>query len=102
MADVVYGNFIWDSSKNEINKVRHGISFEFAAHVFQDPYLFEFPSADKNSSLEEARYDVVGCVNGVCLVFVACTDRDELIRIISARKATKGERKLYEEHIKRI
>lgn len=102
MADVYYGNFVWDDEKNEKNKKAHGISFEFAVHVFQDPYLYEFPFADKNSSLTEDRYDVLGCVNGVCLVFVACTDRDEKIRIISARKATKSERKLYEENIKRI
>ncbi len=102
MADVFYGDFVWDKRKNEKNKIAHGISFEFAAHVFQDPYLFEFPVADKNSSPNETRYDVIGCVNGVCLVFVACTDRGEKIRIISARKATKSERRLYEENVKRI
>ena len=71
--------FEWDENKNEINKVKHGISFETAALVFQDENRVEI--FDRfHSSLEEERYLLIGKVKG---------------RIISARPANSIEKDIY-------
>ena len=81
----------WDESKNQINIRKHGISFETAAPVFADEERIEY--YNKLHSLDEDRYVVLGCVQGV--LYVVYTMRDEAARLISARLATSTERKIY-------
>lgn len=83
----------WDDEKNEINKNKHGISFESAGWVFSDEARLEF--YDEIHSIDEDRYITIGKVAEV--LFVVFTERDEgeTIRLISARVATAKERRLY-------
>lgn len=81
----------WDDRKNEINKRKHGISFETAAHVFEDINRIEY--FDEAHSTDEDRFIVLGLVRKV--LFVVYTDRGYATRIISARKATEAETEVY-------
>lgn len=81
----------WDDRKNEINKKKHGISFETAAHVFEDINRIEY--FDEAHSSDEDRFIVIGLVRKV--LFVVYTDRGDTTRIISARKATEAETEVY-------
>ncbi len=81
----------WDDAKNRINVRKHGISFETAALVFADEERIEY--YDRLHSLDEDRYVVLGCVQGI--LYVVYTMRDEAARLISARLATPTERKIY-------
>lgn len=93
--------FEWDENKNSINQVKHGISFEEAQTVFyDDDALLE---ADPDHSYEEDRLILLGFSTEVkMLVVVHCYRADNsVIRIISARRATKSERKQYESRIER-
>ena len=83
--------FEWDEDKNRQNKDKHKISFETAAHVFEDPYYVEM--FDFEHSGYEDRYVAIGKVEEV--LFVAFTERKENVRLISARLATKKEKDLY-------
>ena len=83
--------FEWDEEKNIINKKKHNISFETAAHVFDDPECIEM--YDFEHSTNEDRYIALGVVGGV--LFVVYTERKEAIRLISARLATNADRRLY-------
>ena len=83
--------FEWDEEKNELNKKKHGIRFELALRVFYDENRLE--EYDEIHSEDEDRYLSIGYVNGVLVV--VHTDRDEAIRIISARPADKKERVKY-------
>lgn len=83
--------FEWDEDKNTINKIKHKISFETAAHVFDDPEYIEM--YDFEHSLDEDRYIAIGKVGDI--LFVVFTERKDAIRLISARLATEAERRLY-------
>jgi uncharacterized DUF497 family protein len=83
--------FEWDENKNIINKEKHKISFETAAHVFDDPNYIEM--FDFEHSVDEDRYIAIGKVGDV--LFVVFTEKKETIRMISARLATSMERSLY-------
>lgn len=83
--------FEWDYEKNLTNKRKHGISFETATKVFNDPYYIEV--FDSEHSSEEDRYIAIGLVEEV--LFVVFTERRENIRLISARLATEEERRFY-------
>ncbi len=83
--------FEWDEDKNSINKEKHKISFETAAHVFDDPNYIEM--FDFEHSVDEDRYIAIGRVGEV--LFVVFTERKQTIRLISARLATSAERELY-------
>ena len=84
-------NFEWDDKKNKINIQKHGYSFKKAAKVFLDENRIESDHYQENG---EWRFDVIGKIKEI--VFVVCTDRKEdTIRIISARKATKREEETY-------
>ncbi len=88
--------FEWDFRKEESNLLKHGVSFHEAGTALGDPLSVTFP--DSESSVGEARYITIGeSVTGKLLVVVH-TDRYENIRIISARKATRKERRFYEEN----
>ena len=76
-----------------LNKDKHGIDFTEATALWNDPGAIEIPAA----TLEEARYLVIGLINGKYWTVVA-TNRGERIRIISARHSRKSEVTLYEKH----
>ena len=87
-------NFEWDEKKNLLNIKNHGISFEYAARVFVDPLRKE-DYDDRHSNIEENRTFAIGIAEGR-LFFVSFIEPDtETIRIISARKANKHERRYY-------
>jgi len=90
-------HFEWDDNKAKSNFTKHDITFEEAVTVFADPYLL-FTEDSKHSDQEERQWAIGEAENGLMLV-IAFTMRGEQIRIISARKATKRERKRYEEGI---
>lgn len=87
--------FAWDEKKATSNLVKHGISFEEATTVFDDPLSDTFP--DPDHSLEEVRFIIIGAAESGKILVVAHTDDGDLVRIISARETTHGERKSYEE-----
>lgn len=87
--------FAWDEKKAANNLVKHGISFEQAATVFDDPLSDTFPDSDH--SLQEQRFIIIGSAESGKILVVAHTDDGELVRIISAREATHRERESYEE-----
>ena len=81
----------WDDTKNQTNILKHGISFETAALVFADEERIEY--YDRLHSVNEDRYVVIGCVQGI--LYVVYTMRGEAARLISARLATPTERRIY-------
>ena len=83
--------FEWDDDKNEMNKRKHGISFETALNIFADANRLE--EYDEEHSDYEDRFISIGYVNGVLVV--VHTDRADSIRIISARYANKQEEAKY-------
>jgi uncharacterized DUF497 family protein len=87
--------FEWDSRKAASNRSKHGVSFEEAATVFGDP--LGRIVADPRHSADEERLVLLGVSRDRRLLAVMFVDRGKAIRIISARRATKGERKDYEE-----
>lgn len=90
--------FEWDSKKNEINIKKHGISFEEAKLVFDDP--LHLAILDKRFNYFEERWITVGKITTEKIVVVAHiyfdNEGEEVIRIISARIATSSERRQYE------
>jgi hypothetical protein len=84
--------FIWDEKKSTINFKKHGITFEEATVVFKDPRRYEV--YDKTHSFFEERWKVVG-LNSSTILTVIYTERNDSIRIISARKADKKEEEKY-------
>jgi hypothetical protein len=86
--------FEWDSDKASSNIAKHGVPFEEAATVFGDP--LSLTVYDPDHSQDEDRYITMGTSVENRLLLVAHTDRDDRIRVISARIATKRERKAYE------
>ena len=86
--------FTWDERKNRVNKRKHGISFETAIAVFDDPFHVSRQDREEEG---EARWQTIAMVRGVHILLVAHTveEDDNLIRILSARKATPQERRIY-------
>lgn len=88
--------FEWDVNKDIINQKKHGISFRVAALVFEDPFLFSKP--DDRYGYYEERWVSIGLVEDN-VIYVAHTagdsNEEEIIRIISARKASPRETKRY-------
>ena len=87
--------FEWDTAKAAENLAKQGVSFEEAATVFLDTLSVTGP--DPDHSVGEERFITFGISTSGRLLVVAHTDRGDTIRIISARPATRGERKIYEE-----
>jgi uncharacterized DUF497 family protein len=88
--------FEWEKNKALANEKKHKISFKEATTVFGDPLAVTIPDP-LHSAAEEARFVTVGLSYRQKLILVVHCDRDEKIRVISARKATKRERESYEE-----
>jgi uncharacterized DUF497 family protein len=87
--------FEWDEAKDLSNQGKHGVSFEEAKSVFGDP--FSITIADVQHSDDEDRYIGIGLSARGRLIVVSYTERGPNIRIISSRKATKSERRTYEQ-----
>jgi len=87
--------FEWDSRKARSNKKKHGITFEEASTVFAD--ILSITIDDPVHSVDEDRFVTVGTSVKERLIVVVHTEHNDLIRIISARKATRHERKQYEQ-----
>ena len=87
--------FEWDRNKNEINKKKHGLSFETAREVFYDEFAILFD--DPDHSIEEDRFLIIGSIKAeqICIVSHCYRDSENRIRIISARRATKSEQQVY-------
>jgi hypothetical protein len=92
--------FVWDGNKSRLNLAKHKISFEIAALVFEDPHAISRFDRIKDG---EERWQTLGVAISVAVLLVAHADYvesgEEVIRIISARKATPHERRFYEEGI---
>jgi len=86
--------FDWDEQKNQSNQRKHGVAFEEAQTVFFDERALEFPDPDAE---EEVRFLMIGLSLKlrVLLVCHCFRESDSVIRIISARRATKKEREVY-------
>ncbi|MHB8405674.1 MAG: BrnT family toxin [Gammaproteobacteria bacterium] len=89
--------FEWDPRKDRANRAKHGVSFEIARRVFDDPRHL---SVQDRQVAGEERWRTLGLVGGVVVLLAAHTcreeDGEEVVRIISARKATRLERRIYE------
>lgn len=87
-------NFEWDETKARINQGKHGVSFPEATEVFADEY--SSCVHDPDHSYEEDRYLLFGLSSKGKYMVVSFTERPDAIRIISARRMTRQERKAYE------
>ena len=87
--------FEWDPRKAKRNLAKHKISFEEATTAFRDP--LSATGADPDHSADESRFVTFGLSSKGRLITVSHTERGNSIRIISARRATKEERDIYEE-----
>ena len=87
--------FEWDSAKDEANRKKHGVSFQEAISAFMDPLSLTIP--DPDHSVDEERFVLLGANRRGLLLVVSHTDKDDHIRIISARKADRRERREYEK-----
>jgi uncharacterized protein len=90
--------FEWDENKSQANIRKHKVGFELSALVFDDPYAI---TTLERIVDDEERWQTIGMAGGLMLILVVHThkDDDEVIRIISARKATRSERKIYEDSV---
>ncbi len=87
--------FEWDPNKAAANLRTHGVSFQEAASVFADP--LSVTVTDPDHSIREDRFIMVGTSTRLRLLMVSFAERGDRIRIISARRLTRSERKAYEE-----
>ena len=87
--------FEWDEDKAAANLSKHGVLFDEAKTVFYDPLYVDF--FDPDHSYDEERYIIMGKSRRHRLLIVSYAERGHLIRVISAREATRGEREVYEE-----
>ncbi len=90
------GKFEWDSEKDDANIKKHVFSFSEILEVYEDPYMLTM--YDRNhSSPEEERYFCVGSIRGIVLIATCHTERNGRIQLISARKAERKLKVLYNE-----
>jgi len=80
--------FEWDKTKAAENAAKHDVTFELARQVFADPFAIE--RLDKHRDYGEDRFILIGMAKGLVL-FVVYTEREDHLRLISARRATKHE-----------
>jgi len=87
--------FEWNPDKANSNLKKHGVSFNETSTIFNDPLSVTFP--DPDHSYGEERYVIIGLSNNNRILIVNHTDRADRIRIISAREATRNEKRFYED-----
>ena len=89
--------FEWDNDKNRINQSRHGVSFEIAMQIFNDPNIMSW--IDQRFDYREERWISLGSVHGLTILVVAHQVKEgkneETVRIISARRANRRQRDTY-------
>jgi uncharacterized DUF497 family protein len=94
--------YVWDEDKNRRNRLKHKVSFDTAALVFDDPHAVSLLERVEGG---EERWQTLGLIGGTAILLVAHLyyedGGEEVIRIISARKATAHERRVYEEGFKK-
>ena len=90
-------NFEWDDRKNEINLAKHGFDFNDASRIFQLPMVIDL---DDREAYGEDRWIGIGLLYERVVVVVFTEPSEDIIRIISIRKALSYERKRYEQYIK--
>jgi uncharacterized DUF497 family protein len=88
---IVYGDFEWDDAKATANEVKHGIGFEEAAQAFTDPYSVDFGDTEYPDRLV-----TVAMSPRERILYVVTIERAQRTRIISARRASNHERRIYE------
>ncbi len=88
--------FEWDAEKAKLNEKKHGVTFELARTVFGDPLAAIFADED-HSDFEEREFIIGHAATGELLIVWFVVKEKDLVRIISARKPTRWERKDYEE-----
>lgn len=86
--------FAWDTAKNAANIAKHGVSFEQAARIFAGPVVTWIDGRDDYG---ETREISIGLLDGIAVLVVVHTERDGATRIISARRALRHERRLYDQ-----
>lgn len=89
--------FDWDPAKNTGNIAKHGIGFEQAVRIFEGPVV---TATDDRHEYGEIREISLGKLDGMVVLVVVHTDRNGVTRIISARRANRGERERYEEKLR--
>jgi uncharacterized DUF497 family protein len=89
--------FEWDERKNQANRAKHGISFEEAKYVFDGPTVSWI---DNRWDYGEVREITIGVIQDEAVIVVVHTDRNERIRLISARTANRDEREIYNAHFR--
>lgn len=89
-------DFIWDRAKNQANLLKHNFSFEEATLAWDDPNAFTYK--DERTEYGEDRFNILATVDAT-IFNIAFTIRGDSIRIISARRANRKERKRYEEKV---
>ena len=87
--------FEWDIDKNKANQKKHKISFEEAAEIFRYP---TYEISDTRFNYGETRYIAIGSNNQMVIMTVVYTEREGRIRIISARRANKQEKRMYYDY----
>jgi uncharacterized DUF497 family protein len=87
--------FEWDDDKAARNLAKHGVAFEEAETVFDDPLAGIAPDPDHSAG--EVREILAGCSAAGRILLVSFTERQDILRIISARELTASERRLYEK-----
>jgi len=89
--------FEWDDDKARSNLAKHGVSFELATRVWDDPFLEIYHHVEN----DEERYMAIGMVRGAKILAVVHVyrgdDEEQIVRIISARRATRHEKKTYQQ-----
>ena len=90
-------DFEWDETKARTNLQKHGMRFETACSVFDDPLASIFD--DEDLSTAENREVIIGSTAANQLIVVCFVERNNKVRLISARRATATERKEYEENV---
>ncbi len=88
--------FEWDEDKNAANIAKHGVSFQRAARIFESRVL---TVVDSRADYGEVREISIGIVESVVFLTVVHTNRQSVVRIISARRANRAERRRYENAI---
>ena len=88
--------FEWDEAKAAANLAKHGVGFDEAKTVFDDPLYVDF--YDPEHSVDESRYIIIGKSRQGRLLIVSYTERNDAIRLIGARELTATERAAYEEN----
>jgi uncharacterized DUF497 family protein len=89
------GHFAWDDAKAASNQIKHGVSFTYARTAFDDPAGIE--TIDDRQNYGEERFNLIAKSPENIILFVTYTERETGIRIISARRASKQEVKIYHD-----